>query len=74
MKITAAGTASPSYTLKVMTVAAVIFMPFVLAYQSWSFWVFRKRLGSAPPSGTEVADRSAQPVVSSEGDGAGRSQ
>jgi cytochrome d ubiquinol oxidase subunit II len=27
-----------------MTVVAAIFVPFVLAYQGWSFWVFRQRL------------------------------
>jgi len=33
------------YTLVVMTVVAVIFVPIVLAYQAWSYWVFRHRLG-----------------------------
>jgi cytochrome d ubiquinol oxidase subunit II len=27
-----------------MTVVAAIFVPLVLAYQGWSFWVFRQRL------------------------------
>jgi cytochrome d ubiquinol oxidase subunit II len=35
---------STDYTLKVMTIVAVIFTPIVLAYQAWSYWVFRKRL------------------------------
>lgn len=40
-------TASSSpYTLRVMTVVALVFVPIVLAYQGWSFWVFRKRLTS----------------------------
>ncbi len=39
-------TASSShYALVVMTVVAVIFVPIVLVYQSWSYWVFRHRLG-----------------------------
>jgi cytochrome d ubiquinol oxidase subunit II len=38
--------ASTSYTLTVMTVVAVIFVPIVLAYQAWSYWVFRHRLGA----------------------------
>lgn len=39
-------TASSShYTLVVMTVVAVIFVPIVLAYQAWTYWVFRHRLG-----------------------------
>jgi cytochrome d ubiquinol oxidase subunit II len=35
---------STDYTLKVMTIVAAIFTPIVLAYQAWSYWVFRKRL------------------------------
>jgi cytochrome d ubiquinol oxidase subunit II len=39
-------TASSShYTLVVMTIVAVIFVPIVLAYQAWTYWVFRHRLG-----------------------------
>jgi cytochrome bd ubiquinol oxidase subunit II len=36
---------STHYTLTVMTVVAVIFVPIVLAYQAWTYWVFRHRLG-----------------------------
>ena len=32
------------YTLKVMTVVALIFVPMILIYQGWSYYVFRKRL------------------------------
>jgi cytochrome d ubiquinol oxidase subunit II len=60
--LTVANSASPSYTLKVMTVVAVIFFPVVLAYQGWSLYVFRKRITSGavpaerPPSApTEAA-------------------
>lgn len=35
---------STEYTLKIMTVVALIFVPIVLIYQGWSYWVFRKRL------------------------------
>jgi cytochrome d ubiquinol oxidase subunit II len=35
---------STDYTLTVMTIVALIFVPIVLAYQAWSFWVFRERL------------------------------
>ncbi len=27
-----------------MTIVAAIMVPVVLAYQAWSYWVFRKRL------------------------------
>jgi hypothetical protein len=36
-----------------MTVVACIFLPFVLLYQAWTYWVFRKRLG-APPQPPEA--------------------
>ncbi len=37
---------SSPYTLTVMSVIALIFLPVVLAYQAWTYWVFRKRVGS----------------------------
>ncbi len=40
--------ASSHYTLGVMSVVALIFAPIVLAYQGWTFWIFRKRVGSKP--------------------------
>jgi len=42
--LTIAGAASQHNTLNVMTIVAAIFTPFVLAYQSWTYWVFRQRL------------------------------
>ena len=35
---------SSPYTLQVMTVIALTVVPIVLAYQGWTYWVFRKRL------------------------------
>ncbi len=35
---------STPYTLTVMTVVALTFVPIVLAYQAWTYWVFRKRV------------------------------
>jgi cytochrome d ubiquinol oxidase subunit II len=47
---------STDYTLKVMTIVAVVFTPIVLVYQSWTYWIFRKRLSAdqipSPESGT----------------------
>ncbi|MGE5127923.1 MAG: cytochrome d ubiquinol oxidase subunit II [Betaproteobacteria bacterium] len=37
---------STPYTLGVMSVVAAIFVPAVLAYQAWSYWVFRHRVGA----------------------------
>jgi len=40
--------ASHHNTLLVMTVVAAVFTPIVLAYQGWTYWVFRRRLVSPP--------------------------
>ena len=37
--------ASGHYTLTIMTIVALIFVPIVLIYQGWSYWVFRERIG-----------------------------
>ncbi|MFI9783481.1 cytochrome d ubiquinol oxidase subunit II [Kitasatospora sp. NPDC051984] len=43
--LTVTNSSSSPYTLKVMTVVAVIFTPLVLLYQGWTYWVFRRRIG-----------------------------
>jgi cytochrome d ubiquinol oxidase subunit II len=57
--LTAHNTASAAYSLKVMTVVAIVLVPVVLAYQTWTYYVFRGRVSrsefepaprpSAPP-------------------------
>ena len=42
--LTISNAASGSYSLGVMTVVTGVALPFVLAYQAWSYWVFRKRV------------------------------
>ncbi|MGI9196984.1 MAG: cytochrome d ubiquinol oxidase subunit II [Candidatus Nanopelagicales bacterium] len=42
--LTIAGSAASQYSLTVITVVAAIALPVVIAYQAWSFWVFRKRV------------------------------
>ncbi|MBN1372018.1 MAG: cytochrome d ubiquinol oxidase subunit II [Anaerolineaceae bacterium] len=37
-------TASSPYTLRIMSIVALIFVPIVLAYTAWSYWIFRKRI------------------------------
>jgi len=37
-------TASNPYSLKAMTIIVLIFLPLVLAYQSWTYYVFRRRV------------------------------
>lgn len=45
--LTLSAAAAGDYPLAVMTVVAVIALPVVLAYQGWSFWVFRARIRKA---------------------------
>ena len=43
--LTVDGAASSRYALTVMSVVAVIFVPMVLLYQGWTYYVFRRRVG-----------------------------
>jgi len=43
--LTIYNSSSSPYTLRVMTIVALVFVPLVLIYQGWSYWVFRKRIG-----------------------------
>jgi cytochrome d ubiquinol oxidase subunit II len=38
--------ASTPYTLAIMSLVAAIFVPVVLLYQGWTYWVFRHRIGA----------------------------
>lgn len=42
--LTIANASSTEYTLTVMSWTALIFLPLILAYQGWTYWVFRKRI------------------------------
>lgn len=42
--LTIANASSTEYTLKVMSVVALVFTPLVLLYQGYTYWIFRKRL------------------------------
>jgi cytochrome bd-type quinol oxidase subunit 2 len=70
--LTVNNSASGSYALKVMTVVAVLFVPLVIAYQGWSFHVFRARVKApATPHDRPVAptalDESAKPATAAPG-------
>ena len=45
--LTITNASSTQYTLKVMTVVALIMTPLVLIYQGWTYWVFRKRISAS---------------------------
>ncbi|MEW2488930.1 cytochrome d ubiquinol oxidase subunit II [Streptomyces sp. NPDC048411] len=44
--LTVTNASSTPYTLKIMTWCAGIATPLVLIYQGWTYWVFRKRIGT----------------------------
>jgi cytochrome d ubiquinol oxidase subunit II len=54
--LTITNASSTDYTLKIMTIVAIVFTPIVLVYQAWTYWVFRKRLSAeqipSPEAGT----------------------
>jgi cytochrome d ubiquinol oxidase subunit II len=71
--LTVSNTASPGYSLRVMTVVAVVFFPIVLCYQIWGYYTFRKRLsvprvdgsestGAMTPTETEAPVETEEPV------------
>lgn len=57
--LTVASASSSPHTLTVMTIATVILLPLVLAYQAWSYWVFRHRVTGedTPMPGAGLADK-----------------
>jgi cytochrome d ubiquinol oxidase subunit II len=52
--LTITNASSTPYTLKVMTVVAVVMTPLVLIYQGWTYWVFRKRVSASQISNPEM--------------------
>ena len=59
--LTVYNTASNPYSLKAMTVVVVIFLPLVLGYQTWTYYVFRRRVSRQefqPPGASPEAARS----------------
>src|SRR5450759_2197784 len=44
--LTATNASSSEYTLTIMTWVAAIFTPIVLLYTSWTYWTFRRRIGT----------------------------
>jgi len=70
--LTVRNSASPPYSLKVTTVAALVLLPIVLAYQAWTYYVFRRRITDQafrPTAGT-----TPRPAVSAAIGMAGRPQ
>lgn len=49
--LTVFNAASTPMTLRLMAVAAIVFVPIILAYQGWTYWVFRERVRADRVSG-----------------------
>ncbi len=45
--LTIFNSSSSHYTLGVMSIVALAFLPLVLAYQAWTYWVFRHRVSKS---------------------------
>ena len=59
--LTVHNTASGGYSLKIMAIVVIVFLPVVLGYQAWTYYVFRRRVSarefatSAPEHGVPTA-------------------
>lgn len=61
--LTIMNASSTDYTLKVVTVVAVLMTPVVMIYQGWTYWVFRKRLTvDAMPAYAETPVKDVKPI------------
>jgi cytochrome d ubiquinol oxidase subunit II len=63
--LTTGNASSTARTLALMTGIACVFLPFVLAYQGWTYWVFRRRIGAAPQPPPQ-APQAEQPTAVSQ--------
>ncbi|MER5970770.1 cytochrome d ubiquinol oxidase subunit II [Streptomyces sp. NPDC002055] len=50
--LTVSNASSTPYTLGIMTWCAAIALPLVAVYQGWTYWVFRKRIGTQHIAGS----------------------
>ncbi|MCU1481604.1 MAG: cydB [Subtercola sp.] len=57
--LTIANASSSSYTLTIMSWVALIFVPLILLYQGFTYWVFRKRLSRSTITGEGTDDAGA---------------
>ena len=67
-----ADAAATESTLTVMSVVALIFVPIVLAYQGWTYWVFRKRVWAGDIVGHEGLHPTEERPLETTGQGSGR--
>ena len=63
--LTVHNTASGAYSLKAMTVVVIVFLPLVLGYQAWTYYVFRRRVSRSefqPPAPSPTAAPEPEPA------------
>ena len=58
--LTVDNASSEHYTLKVMTVAALLAIPVIVLYQAWTYHVFRHRLGGGEQTPLDVPAQAAE--------------
>jgi cytochrome bd ubiquinol oxidase subunit II len=67
--LTVHNTASYPYSLKAMTVVVIVFLPLVLLYQAWTYYVFRRRVSASdfrppiPPPPRAAAEPEPRPAA-----------
>ena len=61
--LTISNAAAGHYALKVITIVALIFVPVILLYQSWTYYVFRKRIGGEPVRASVAAPRDGSTII-----------
>ena len=70
--LTVENASTSSYTLRLMSIVAAVGVPLVLAYQAWTYWIFRKRISVAhlpaphdfaPAVGPDSAKKATEPAV-----------
>lgn len=59
--------ASSPLTLEIMSWAAILFTPVVLAYTAWTYWIFRRRISveQIPPASDPLAEKGARAATRS---------
>ena len=70
--LTVENASSSGYTLRLMSIVAAVGVPLVLAYQAWTYWIFRKRISVAhlpephdfaPAVGHDGAQQTSEPAT-----------
>ena len=70
--LTIAQAAATPATLTVMSIVALVFVPVVLGYQGWTYWVFRKRVWASDIVGHEGLHPTDEPGLEPAGPAPGQ--